>query len=117
VRWITAIVIFLTLACSSPERKAEQARDELASWAATGEVLSQQWSRGKVARPFVKSTLEVAFETVKALADSSGNAAAARRITQLYDSFSRAVENDDHAAAGLLSSKFGTISKALQKPQ
>jgi hypothetical protein len=119
VRRISLILLLLAFACSSPERKAEKARDELSSWAGAGEVLSQDWSRGKVARPYVRSTLDVASESLKGLADplKSDEQAKAQlwRVTQLFDGFSRAVEKDDRAAARSLSPEFAAISKALQK--
>ncbi|HEX7418858.1 MAG TPA: hypothetical protein VF505_03165 [Thermoanaerobaculia bacterium] len=119
VRRLTLILLLLAIACSSPERKAQKARDELSSWAGVGQMLSQEWSRGKVARPYVKSTLDVAFESLKGLADPLKNDEKAEaelgHVTQLFDGFSRAVEKEDRAAAASLSTEFEAIRKSLQK--
>lgn len=119
MRRVTLILLLLTLACQSADKKTQKARDELSSWAGTGQVLSQDWSRGKVFRPYVKSTLDVATESLKGLADplasDEKSKAALSRVTELFDRLSHAVENDDRAAAGSLSSEFGAIRKATQK--
>ena len=82
-------------------------------------MLSQEWSRGKVARPYVKSTLDVAFESLKGLVDPLKNdqkaEAALGRVTQLFDRFSRAVDHGDRAAARSLSTEFAAAGKALKK--
>lgn len=113
------MVLLLALACSSPETKAQKARDELSSWAGAGAVLSQEWSRGKLARPYVRSTLDAASDSLKVLAvplkgDERANAQL-RRTAQLFAGLSRAVADDDRAAAAHLVSEFAAISKALQK--
>lgn len=113
------MVLLLALGCSSPEKKAEKARHELSSWAGAGAVLSQEWSRGKLARPYVKSTLAVASDSLKGLADPLQGDERAKaqlwRVTQLFDGLSRSVANDDRAAAAPLSPEFAAIRKALQK--
>ena len=113
------MVLVLGLACSSPDKKAQKARDELSSWAGAGAVLSQEWSRGKLARPYVRSTLAVASDSLKSLADplkddEKANAQLSR-VMQLFDGLSHAVTNDDRPAAAPLSPEFAAISKALQK--
>ena len=119
MRRITLILILLTVACKSPQQKAEKARDELSSWAGAGAALSQEWSRGNVARPYVKSTLDVAADSLKGLADplaaDDKAEAALADATQLFDTFSRAVDDGDRAKAASLSSRFDKIGKTMKK--
>lgn len=113
------MVLLLALACGSPEKKAQKARDELSSWAGAGTVLSQGWSRGKIARPYAKSTVKVAADSLKTLADPLKDDEKAKaqlwRITQLFDGLSRSIANGDRAAAAPLTAQFAAIGKALQK--
>lgn len=113
------MVLLLALACGSPEKKAQKARDELSSWAGAGALLSQEWSRGKLARPYIRSTLTVASDSLKGLADPLEGDERAKaqlwRVTRLFDELSRSVAHDDRAAAAPLSPEFAAISKALQK--
>ena len=116
---MTPIVLVLALACSSPDKKTEKARHELSSWAGAGAVLSHGWSQGKLARPYVRSTLTVASDSLKGLADPLEGDEKAKaqlfRVTQLFDGLSHAVANDDRPAAGPLAPEFAAISRALQK--
>lgn len=113
------MVVVLALACSSPDKKAQKARDELSSWAGAGAVLSKEWSRGKLARPYVKSTLDVASDSLKGLVDPLKNdeeaTTALWHMMHLFDRLSSAVASNDRPAAAPLSSEFATISKVLQK--
>jgi hypothetical protein len=64
------------------------------------------------------STLDVATESLKGLAGplkDDEDAKALWHVIGLFDGFSRAVEQDDHAAAGQLSPEFGLMRQALKK--
>ena len=113
------MLLVLAAACGSAEHKAEKARDELQSWAATGAVLSRTWARGDAAPRYVKSTLKVASDSLQGLTkplqgdDKSEKSLA--RVTQLYDTFERAFEQNDRAAARKTADQLDAISKDLQQ--
>jgi hypothetical protein len=93
-RCAVAVLILLALACASPERKAREARQSVASWAATGEMLAQEWMRGSVSDRYARSTARVAIEELQAL-DAPARDAAIRAWRDLEDAVAR---NDQTAA-------------------
>lgn len=113
------MLLMLAAACGSAEHKAEKARDEMQSWAATGAVLSRQWPRGDATPRYVKSTLQVATNSLqgltKPLQGDEKSEKRLARVTQLYDSFERAFERDDRRAARKTGDQFDAISKELQQ--
>ena len=119
MRQISLIALILLIACESPEDKAEKAREELVSWSATGEILAHQWSRESTPTPYVKSTLNVATNTLaklaKPLESDRESKETLSRVTQLYDSFSRAVERNDREGAAKSSRQFAAINRAPQR--
>jgi len=90
------LLALATLACKSQQSKAEQARDELSSWAATGEKLAREWSRHTLTKPYVKRTGKVAHDSLKKLGEplKDDKAATARlsRTISLYDDLLRQVD-------------------------
>lgn len=118
VRRTTLIILLLMLACSQ-QRKQEQARDELTSWTANGQVLAHDYARGKVYKPFAKSSVEVAADSLKGLAkplqDDEHAKDALQKVTNAYDKLSRAVENEDRSAAEEASTDFEAIKKKLDQ--
>jgi hypothetical protein len=113
------MLALLAFACGSAAHKAEKAHDELASWAATGAMLSEQWSRGQLPAPYVKSTIAVAHDSLQDLVEPlRGDAEsqdALRRIALDYQSFTRAFEQNDRLAAARPARDFAAIARALQK--
>lgn len=113
---MTVVLLTLVLlACKSESSKVEQERDELASWAATGERLSREWSRGTVRKAYVKTTVKVASDSLQQLADPLKNdrRASAHRsaVASLYDELSQRVERDDRHD----DPRFAAISAELQR--
>ena len=115
---LIAVLLTLTLGCSQ-QRKAQQARDELTSWAANGHVLAQQWSRGKVMKPFAKSSVDVAMDSLKGLAkplDSDDKAKEAlQKVTNSYDALSRTIEKNDRDAGEQTSKDFDAVKQKLDQ--
>ena len=109
------MALLLFVACKTPATKAAKARDELASWAATGAMLSRDWADAEAQTPYVKSTAEVASEAVDKLRDTLNDRASIDELAGLYRKLSAAIARNDRAAAGELEKKFGDISKRLQK--
>ena len=62
MRWAVLTLLFVTVACSSPERKAADAQKSAESWAATAKVTAEEWRRGAVTDGYVRSTARVAIE-------------------------------------------------------
>ena len=113
------MVMVLAAACGSAEHKAEKARGELQSWAATGAVLSRQWSRGDATPRYVRSTLQVATESLQGLGKSLQGDEKSQKslahVTQLYDTFERAFERNDLKTGRQTSDEFDATSKDLQQ--
>jgi hypothetical protein len=113
------MLVLFAVACGSAEHKAEKARDELQSWAATGAVLSRQWSRGDATPRYVKSTLKVATDSlqglIKPLQGDEKSQKSLERVTQLYDTFQRAFDRNELKTARQTSDDFDAISKELQQ--
>lgn len=109
----------LAAACGSAEHKAEKARDELQSWAATGAELSRQWSRGDATPRYVRSTLKVAIESLQGLSKPLQGDVRSQKslahVAQLYDTFQRAFERNDLKTARQKSVDFDATRKELQR--
>ncbi len=117
MRRTLVFLVLLVCACKTPATKASRARDELASWAATGQMLSSGWSRGDAQTPYVKSTVKVAIgEVAKLKPDLQKDAPSADDVDALYKKLSDALERNDRASAAQLSRPFGELGKKLQKP-
>lgn len=120
MRQAIVIAIALLVACKSPATKVAKARDELASWAAAGAMLSSAWSQGTAATPYVKSTVKVGAGEVDKLrqplqSDSEGKEAV-QQVANLYGKLLQAVEQNDRPSAAKLAGPFSAISRRV-KPQ
>ncbi len=119
VRRTIAIAVLLLASCKTPATKAERAHEELASWAATGQMMSDQWARGRAPTPYVKSTVDVALDEVQQLADPLKNHGESTRdiseVTALYRQLSGAVERSDRQSAGAIARRFNGIATRLKK--
>ncbi len=79
-RCIVAMALVLA-ACGSSE---QEARDSVASWAATEKMTAEEWKRGAVTDAYVRSTAKVAIEELQKL-DAPERDAAIRAWRELLD--------------------------------
>lgn len=82
-RCIAALVIAL-VACSSPQKEAQQAREAVASWAAARKMVAEEWKRGAVPDGYVRSTARVAIDELQKL-DAPARAETLRAWRDLLD--------------------------------
>jgi hypothetical protein len=82
-RCIVAVALAI-VACGSPERDAQEARDGVASWSATQKLTAEEWKRGAVTDAYVRSTAKVAIEELQKL-DAPEREAAIRAWRELGD--------------------------------
>jgi hypothetical protein len=119
VRRVILIALLFVMACKSPAKKAQQARDELGSWAATGEILARDWSRGAVPQFYAESTAAVASDSLKSLAaplqSEARSKAALWSVTQVFESFSDALKRHDRRSGERCMREFAVISSELQR--
>lgn len=108
--------MILVAACKSPAAKTKKAQDELASWAATGASLAENWSRRSAQTAYVKSTIEVASRAVDNLRDALQGDRSVAEVAKLYEMLSSAVEHEDRASAARLAAPFAAISKRVKPP-
>lgn len=67
MRPVALALILVALACSSPERKAREARETTDSWRATGAMLAEEWARGAVSDVYAVDTAHKTVEEVRAV--------------------------------------------------
>jgi hypothetical protein len=90
----TLVAVLIALGCSSPEQQAREAHDSVESWAATGKMLAQEWSRGNVSAAYAKSTAKVAIAELEKLDTPERD-----RALKAWREMQNAVSRNDPAAA------------------
>ena len=120
MRQAFAFALLILVACKTQATKTEKARDELASWAAAGEMLSSGWARGDAQTPYVKSTAKVASNEIdqlrQQLQSDRESARALDEVATLYGRLSTAVAQEDRASAAQLARPFHEVSERVKPP-
>ena len=110
---VTAIALLLLVSCKSQEDKAQNAREKLASWVATGQMLSRNWARGVAIKPYARSTVRAASDEVEKLReplkDDSTSMQSLDEVSKLYEKLSHAVEQDDRSSGEAIARAFAAI--------
>jgi predicted lipoprotein len=81
---LAVLTVLAVLACKSPQRDAQEARETVASWAAAQKMTAEEWKRGAVPDAYVRSTAKVAIEELEKL-DAPGRDEAIRAWRELLD--------------------------------
>ena len=98
--------LLVILACGSPEGDAQKARDSVASWAAAGAMLAQEWTRGNVSDAYARSTARVAIEELHGF-----NAPARDAALQAWRDLQDAVARNDREAAERTIAAFARVAR------
>lgn len=113
MRRAIVIALLILVSCKSQQSKEERAREQLASWAATGRMLSKNWARGVAQKPYAKSTVRAASDEVEKLRqplkDDSKSMRAVDDVSKLYEKLSQAIERDDRRSGEDIAHAFAAI--------
>ncbi len=119
MRQTIALALLLLVSCKTQATKAERAREELASWAAAGQMLSDGWAREKTHTPYVKSTVETASDEIESLRQplqgDTQSLQSLEEVSALYASLAKAVEQGDRHSGEEIARAFGDVNRRLQQ--
>ena len=101
MRPVALSLILLALACSSPERKAREARETTDSWRATGALLATEWARGAVSDAYAVDTARKAVEEVRAVEPVD------RDAVRVLEELERVIRAGDRDAAKRIAADVG----------
>ena len=99
MRRLSAVILVLLVACSSPEREAREAHETADSWRATGALLATEWARGAVTDAYAADTARKAVEEVRALRPVDAEA------VRMLEELERLIRAGDRSAAQELAAR------------